>query len=219
MVLSKCIFRRKFKCRQFWQQQFSTFSCNPKTSDSIYFKHRLEIGKNITIPSFKVRPLQWFWCLFEIYVLQEFFHWHLYLCISSFLCNCIWISNVMYLCVCVFADIPWSMRACIAMCGAAWCQRKPSVELGWKGSGYEERNGIIQKHHLHLPPSKDSKEKILFTGASTYGVPQKKLPFVKIRRGKYYCWNEKSTNIFLDKCRWFIFYLYVYHLDRLHIGQ
>ena len=73
MVLSKCIFRRKFKCRQFWQQQFSTFSCNPKTSDSIYFKHRLEIGKNITIPSFKVWPLQWFWCLFEIYVLQEFF--------------------------------------------------------------------------------------------------------------------------------------------------
>ena len=61
-------------------------------------------------------------------------------------------------CVCVFADIPWSMRACIAMCGAAWCQRKPSVELGWKGSGYEERNGIIQKHHLHLPPSNDSTE-------------------------------------------------------------
>ena len=160
MVLSKCIFRRKFKCRQFWQQQFSTFSCNPKTSDSIYFTHRLEIGKNITISSFKVRPLQWFWCLFEIYVLQEFFHWHLYLCISSFLCNCIWVSEVMYLCVRVFADIPWSMRACIAMCGAAWCQRKPSAELGWKGSGYEERNGIIQKHHLHLPPSNHSTESV-----------------------------------------------------------
>ena len=84
---------------------------------------------------------------------KNFFHWHLYLCISSFLCNCIWVSEVMYLCVRVFADIPWSMRACIAMCGAAWCQRKPSAELGWKGSGYEERNGIIQKHHLHLPPS------------------------------------------------------------------
>ena len=35
------------------------------------------------------------------------------------------------------------------------------VELGWKGSGYEERNGIIQKHHLHLPPSNDSTEHFL----------------------------------------------------------
>ena len=65
----------------------------------MYFKHRLEISKNITISSFKVRPLQWFWCLFGIHVLQEFFHWHLYLCISSFLCNCIWVSDVMYVCV------------------------------------------------------------------------------------------------------------------------
>ena len=36
--------------------------------------------------------------------------------------------------------------------------------VGMKGSGYEERNGIIQKHHLHLPHSKDSKKKFRLLG-------------------------------------------------------
>ena len=197
MVLSKCIFRRKFKCRQFWQQQFSTFSCNPKTSDSIYFKHRLEIGKNITL---------YFWSTVTAIILM--LNWDLsssrnfsltfvfvYLQFSLQLCMSFWCD----VCVCVFADIPWSMRACIAMCGAAWCQRKPSVELGWKGPGYEERNGIIQKHHSHLPPSKDRKEKNLFTGASTYGVPQKNLLLWKLAVANITADNDKSI---LNFCKY-----------------